>query len=594
MKTIVRCIVALAGVSAALVWLLSVKTPPAQAYVEVPYTLGRVIAEATNVMLLQVEKVDKERNAIIFRKVSDIKGKHPTDVIKHNIGRGGFEAREWQNIMNWAEPGKTAVFLHNGGASETCIDNYWYQAYAGGEWWNMSHAEPFFLRSFAGKPEKLAAAVQAMIAGQEVVVPCMVDGDKNALKARTARIQRLKASLKLMDYNSQRDFVGWGGDDFRQIAGMPGFAQYAGVSRIDPGAGGVAVTTLDGAKQAGFCFFGQSKVSLLEVGGTSLNEISLPYSGGARAADWADYNGDGKSDLLLATPSGPRLLTNLGKSFKDDTPGLPRETYYNATAAAWIDFDGDKLPDILLANGFLGLRLYRNLGPAAKAKQMKAPAEPPLFEDVSEQVGLGPAGLAARLKGDHLAVADFNGDARPDFLYSAGSGVMALNTGRGFAEAQNSGLAYQPGGVTPLLADFNGDGNIDVIAPQANGLKLYFGRGDGRFVDVTAKAGELPKAAGRATSAAAVDFDQDGKIDLFVGYFKGANRFFRNKSNGWFVDASDEIGLNQRVYNSRHLALADVNKDGALDMLLANEGQESAVILGSANQKDVGRVARRP
>ena len=73
--------------------------------------------------------------------------------------------------MDWAEPGKTAVFFHNGGASETCIGNWWYQAYGGGEWWNHSHGEPFLLRSFAGQPEKLAAHRRSMLAGQEVLPP---------------------------------------------------------------------------------------------------------------------------------------------------------------------------------------------------------------------------------------------------------------------------------------------------------------------------------------------------------------------------------------------------------------------------------------
>ena len=108
---------------------------------------------------MRVETVDKEKNLIIYRKVRDIKGKHPQDVIKHNIGRGGLRPNEWKPQMDWAEPGKTAVFFHNGGASETCIGTYWYQAYAGGEWWNHSHGEPFLLRSFAGKPEKLAGIV---------------------------------------------------------------------------------------------------------------------------------------------------------------------------------------------------------------------------------------------------------------------------------------------------------------------------------------------------------------------------------------------------------------------------------------------------
>src|SRR5437868_11601906 len=87
----------------------------AQAYVEIPYTLGRLVTESTHVMLVQVEKVDKTKNLIIYRKIKDIKGKHPTDVIKHNIGQAGFSPREWQTIMKWAEPGKHAILMHNGG-----------------------------------------------------------------------------------------------------------------------------------------------------------------------------------------------------------------------------------------------------------------------------------------------------------------------------------------------------------------------------------------------------------------------------------------------------------------------------------------------
>jgi len=184
----------------------------ARAYVEVPYSLGRICNESTNIVVVEVVKVNKEKGLIIFKKVEDLKGKHPKDEIKHNIGQRGFHAREWQNVMAWAEAGKKAVFFHNGGASETCIGTYWYQCYVEGEWWGMSHAEPFMLRSFCGDADKLAAAVKNMLANKEVVVPCMVDGDKNDLHLRKAKLQRLKASLKLQDYNAKRDFVAWGGD----------------------------------------------------------------------------------------------------------------------------------------------------------------------------------------------------------------------------------------------------------------------------------------------------------------------------------------------------------------------------------------------
>ena len=199
-----------ASLAACVVLLATV--PAARAYVEMPYTLGRVCQESTNIVLVEVVKVNKEKNLIIFKKVEDLKGKHPTDEIKHNIGQRGYHAREWQNVMAWAEVGKKAVFFHNGGASETCIGTYWYQCYPEGEWWGMSHAEPFMMRSYCGDAEKLAAAVKQMLANKEVVVPCMVDGNKDELHLRKAKLQRLKASLKLQDYNAKRDFVALGGD----------------------------------------------------------------------------------------------------------------------------------------------------------------------------------------------------------------------------------------------------------------------------------------------------------------------------------------------------------------------------------------------
>ena len=128
---------------------------PAAAYVEVPITLGDIVKQSTNIVQMQVTKVDREKNLIIYQKVQDLKGKHPQDEIKHNIGRGGLRPGEWEEIMKWAEVGKQAVFFHNGGASETYIGTSWYQAYPQGEWWGMSHGEPFLLRSYAGKVDKL-------------------------------------------------------------------------------------------------------------------------------------------------------------------------------------------------------------------------------------------------------------------------------------------------------------------------------------------------------------------------------------------------------------------------------------------------------
>src|SRR5262249_47882661 len=137
-----------------LVWL-TLLTRSASAYIEVPYSLGRCVHESTNIVLMELSRVNTEKNLLIFKKIADIKGQHAGAEIKHNIGKRGFHEREWKNVMQWAEPGKKAIFMYNAEASETCIGTYWYQCYRESEWWALSHAEPFLLRTFYGDPEKL-------------------------------------------------------------------------------------------------------------------------------------------------------------------------------------------------------------------------------------------------------------------------------------------------------------------------------------------------------------------------------------------------------------------------------------------------------
>ncbi|MCI0680740.1 MAG: VCBS repeat-containing protein [Gemmataceae bacterium] len=343
--------------------LFGLALPRSHAYVEAPMSFGAIVAQSSHILLMRVEMVDRTNNIIVYRKLKDLKGVHPQVLIKHNIGRGGLRPNEWKPPMEWAEPGKIAAFFHNGGASETCIGNWWYQAYGGGEWWNHSHGEPFLSRSYSGPPEKLAALIPQMLEGKEVVVPCMVGTNLEDLHHRRAKIHRLKASLKLQDYNPKRDFVGWGGEDFRRLNGMAGFTHISSLTRVDPEAQAISVMDYDADGKPDLALVGGSRVALMQNNGDSLSENTLPGVVGARSAVWADYNSDGKPDLLLATPSGPRLFTNQGGSFRDDSQFLPGQPAWSLTAAAWLDYDADGKPDLLLANGYHGLRLYRNVGP---------------------------------------------------------------------------------------------------------------------------------------------------------------------------------------------------------------------------------------
>src|SRR5207249_10806786 len=106
-----------------------------------------------------------------------------------------------------------------------------------------------------------------------------------------------------------------------------------------------------------------------------------------------------------------------------------------------------------------------------------------------------------------------------------------------FTHAKDCGIAYTPGKAGPVFADFNNDGKPDLVIPQKGGIKLFRNDGKGQFTDVTAKAGDLAKFTGWATSAAWGDFDNDGHLDLVVSCLKGPNRFFRNKGDGTFEDA---------------------------------------------------------
>lgn len=593
--------------------------PSAMAYITVPVqTFGLQCTWSKYITVVRVEAVDHEKGVIVFRKVRDLKGIYPKTTIRHVFepkkesnpvtsqpivaAQGLFrpDVTDWRYAVRWAATGKLIVMFSfdYGGAGDyghAYVDGCWYAMNCPQrDWenWYTIYTDPnCLIRWYCGTPDQLIDAVEAVLAGKEVAVPVLFEGSKEDLRGGRAKIKGLKVSLAIRDYAPQRDLVNmpFNFRRFLPTSGMPGFTHYKELATMGPGAVGVTPGDFMGDGRPGLCLYDEQRVVLFE-NTDDFRKASFCIEGGAHSAAWADCNGDGRLDMLLATPFGLRLFANQGNSkFIEATNSLSISSYQHVTAAAWITITGakDARPDILAADGFRGLRLYRNTTAQTNAPAAtNLPAVMPHFVDVSDTVGLGSGGIAGNLKGDHLAVADVNGDGRPDVLYSAGNGALLLNTTEGFRAATNSGISYQAGGVAPAFGDFNGDGLPDLFVPQRKGGlgRLFINKGRGRFQDVTGSSGALAEASGQGTCAVWSDFCGRGKQDLLVGCVYGPNRYFRNSGSGTFSDAGNEIGLYKDIYNSSGMCVVDANMDGVPDLVLGNRGRESVVLVGNRSR----------
>jgi hypothetical protein len=204
----------------------------ADAYITAPVqTLGK-LCESTYITLVEVEKFNREKGVIIYRKVRDLKGQYPRDRIRHAFdlqntplhkGLGDVpvrpDAKDWQYATGWAEVGKTAVIFSlkydpYGDFGHTYIDGCWYATMCPARdwdfWWAI-YADPALLtRWHCGKPADLAAAVDQILAGKTAVVPSLAGGTRDDLRAGKGRIQGLKVGLQLADFNLDRDRVAIG------------------------------------------------------------------------------------------------------------------------------------------------------------------------------------------------------------------------------------------------------------------------------------------------------------------------------------------------------------------------------------------------
>jgi len=206
----------------------------------------------------------------------------------------------------------------------------------------------------------------------------------------------------------------------------------------------------------------------------------------------------------------------------------------------------------------------------------------PHFEDVARRVGLATFDLSGG-----ALVEDFDGDGLPDVVTStwdpAGGLRFLRNDGRGGFEDQSetAGLAGMLGGLNLVQADYDGDGDVDLLVLRGAWLgergripnSLLANDGSGRFTDVTLEAG-LGEARAPTQAAAFGDYDLDGDLDLYVGNESTTqtlfpSQLFRNEGNGTFLDVAAEAGVTNMRF-AKGVAWGDYDGDALPDLYVSN------------------------
>jgi hypothetical protein len=172
------------------------------------------------------------------------------------------------------------------------------------------------------------------------------------------------------------------------------------------------------------------------------------------------------------------------------------------------------------------------------------------------------------------------------------------NDGNGhFTDAtEKAGLSPDMYGMAVTAADYDNDGNEDLLVTGYGKTILYHNDGNGHFTDVTAKAGI--KVDGWAISSTWLDYDKDGCVDLFVGryvkfdpkyrafyaptnypgpldYEGETNLLFHNNCDGTFTDVTDKSGIGAYVGRTMGVTAADFDNDGWDDIYVANDRTEN-------------------
>ena len=261
-----------------------------------------------------------------------------------------------------------------------------------------------------------------------------------------------------------------------------------------------------------------------------------------------------------------------------------------------------------------------------------------VFVDVAQQAGLHGRNVSGKpqktyiieSKGGGAGLFDYDDDGYLDAYLINGSSFDSLpdprpsnrlyrNQGDGaFADVtRTAGVGDTAWSMGCGAADYDNDGDTDLLATNYGPNRLYRNRGDGTFAEVAQAAGVADPRW--STGVAWGDYDVDGDVDLYVAnfvrfnpaelaaaelyqlwkgieIFQGPNAYegerdalYRNEGDGTFADVTTEVGVGSVAYNGFQPVFVDYDRDGYPDLYVANDTDPNLLWrnLGNGRFKDV-------
>ena len=292
----------------------------------------------------------------------------------------------------------------------------------------------------------------------------------------------------------------------------------------------------------------------------------------------ADVNRDGFLDIAVhpRLEKGARVFLGNGQgTWRDSSQGLAM-TRSCGGGLQLADVDKDGNLDLVVADHCEGVYVY--LGDGKGNWRAVTEGMTPAFNTSPKMRERDPEGFKGA---EAVAVGDLNGDGCPDLVISSsdqGGLTVFLGdcTGRNWTEVNNSGLpdgnhpepfdVYFGGFAVDLqLIDMNGDGCLDLVASYYTGPRVWWGDCKGHFSDHS--QGLVKSTMGGIYGKIAVgDLNNDGRLDLVIANnINGAEAYLQNADGTWKgpIDVMPEL-----KGGAYAVALADLDGDGNLDVII--------------------------